>query len=522
MLPARRGSHVFSGMREAAMVEIDGCTLTPEAVEAVAGGAAVTVAPSALQRVARSRQMVERILREGRAVYGVSTGVGELRTVWISPEDAAALQRNIVRSHAAGVGAPLPESVVRAMMALRANALALGYSGVRPLVIQTLADMLERGVHPVIPEQGSLGASGDLAPLAHLALVVIGEGEATYRGARLPGGQAMREAGLQPLVLEAKEGIALINGTQFVSAIGVLFLLGAERLALIADVAGALSLEALRGTDRAFHPLLHLTRQHPGQIASARHLLLLLQGSERVHRSSHPGVQDAYALRCMPQVHGAVRQALAHLREVLTVEINSATDNPLLFPDQDEVISGGNFHAEPLALALDYAAMAVAELATISERRIERLVNPYLSGLPAFLTGRGGLQSGYMLAQYTAAALASENKVLCHPASVDSIPTSANQEDHVSMGAHAARKAAAVLRNSQQVLAIELVVAAQGIEMGENTLALGRGTAAAYRCVRDAVPSLEDDRVLAGDFAQAMELVQSGAILRAAEGALGA
>jgi histidine ammonia-lyase len=522
MPSARRGVVVLWRMRKAAMIEIDGHTLTPEAVEAVAGGAAITIAPGALERAARSRQMVERILCERRPVYGVSTGVGELRTVWISPDEAAALQRNIVRSHAAGVGAPLPEPVVRAMMVLRANALALGYSGVRPVVIQTLADMLERGVHPLIPEQGSLGASGDLAPLAHLALVVMGEGEALYRGARLPGGRAMREAGLEPLVLEAKEGIALINGTQFMSAMGVLFLLAAERLAVIADVAGALSLEALRGTDRAFHPLLHLTRQHPGQMACARHLLLLLEGSERVHRASHPGVQDAYALRCMPQVHGAVRQALAHLRQVLTVEINSATDNPLLFPDQDEVISGGNFHGEPLALALDYAAMAVAVLATISERRIERLVNPHLSGLPAFLSRRSGLQSGYMLAQYTAAALASENKVLCHPASVDSIPTSANQEDHVSMGAHAARKAMAVLRNSQQVVAIELVVAAQGVEMGDGTLALGRGTAAAYRCLRNTIPALGDDRVLAGDFAQALELVQSGAVLRAAEGALGA
>lgn len=501
------------------MLEIDGHRLTPEDVEGVARGEqeAARLAPEARERIERARAVVEDILRERQPVYGVSTGVGELRTRVISPADAETLQRNIVRSHAAGVGSPLPEPAVRAMMLLRANALALGYSGVRPILIDTLLQMLARGVHPVIPEQGSLGASGDLAPLAHLALVLIGEGEAFYQGTRMPGGEAMARAGVRPLVLQAKEGIALINGTQFMSALGILFLLDAERLAHLADVAGALTLEALRGTDRAFHPLLHLARPHPGQIACARHLRALLDGSERIHRADYPRVQDAYSLRCMPQIHGAVRGALAHLREILSVEINSATDNPLLFPEAHEIISGGNFHGEPLALALDYAAIAVAELASVSERRIERLVNPHLSGLMPFLADHSGLRSGYMLAQYTAAALTSENKVLCHPASVDSIPTSAGQEDHVSMGAHAARKAGAVLRNAQQVVAIELVVAAQAVDSSEG--ALGRGTGAAYRCVRDNIPALAEDRVIATDFAAAMRLVESGSLLAAVQDA---
>lgn len=492
------------------MIEIDGRTLSLEAVEAAASGASARLAEAVRARVERGREMVDDILRSGRPVYAISTGVGPLCAVPISAADARTLQVNIVRSHAAGVGPPLPEPVVRAIMVLRANALACGHSGVRPLVIDMLLEMLARGVHPIIPEQGSLGASGDLAPLAHLALVLIGEGEAIFQGARLSGAEALARAGLSPLVLQAKEGIALINGTQLMSALGTLFLLQAERLADTADIAGALTIEALGGTDRAFLPLLHKARPHPGQAVSAQRILEALKGSERVVGQGYSRVQDAYSLRCMPQVHGAVRQALAHLREVLAVEINSATDNPLLFPDEGEVISGGNFHGEPLALVLDYAAIGVSELASISERRVERLVNPQLSGLPAFLTTREGLNSGYMLAQYTAAALVSENKVLCHPASVDSIPTSANQEDHVSMGAHAARKAMAVLQNSQQVLGIELAVACQAIEFGEGRL--GKGTEAAIRAVRAVVPRLGEDRSVANDFAAGLMLVRSGAL----------
>ena len=500
------------------MVEIDGRRLSLEAVEAVARGAPAALAMAARRRVERSYAMVEEIIETGRPVYGISTGVGELRTVAISPDQVELLQRNILRSHAAGVGAPLPEPAVRAMMLLRANALACGYSGVRPVVIETLLQMLARGVHPVIPEQGSLGASGDLAPLAHLALVLTGDGEAFYQGVRRPGHEAMRQAAIDPLTPKAKEGIALINGTQFMSALGTLFLLDAERLAALADIAGALSLEALGGTDGAFTERLHSARPHKGQIESARHVRALLRGSARIVAHGYDRIQDAYSLRCIPQVHGAVRQALAHLREVLSIEINSATDNPLLFPEEGLVVSGGNFHGEPLALALDYATVAVAELASISERRIERLVNPHLSGLPAFLTSNGGVRSGYMLAQYTAAALASENKVLSHPASVDSIPTSANQEDHVSMGAHAARKALQVLHNSQQVLAIELVTASQAVDFGSG--ALGVGTTAAHRAVRAEVPHLEDDRVLSRDFAAALALVRSGQVLHAAEAAV--
>lgn len=500
------------------MVELDGEHLTLEMVEAVAEGAHAALSMAARRRVERSSAMVEEIMKSRRPVYGVSTGVGELRTVAISADQATVLQRNILRSHAAGVGQPLPELAVRAMIVLRANALACGYSGVRPVVIETLLRMLAKGVHPIIPEQGSLGASGDLAPLAHLALVLVGEGEATYQGTRMSGAAAMCSAGIDPLVPLAKEGLALINGTQFMSALGTMFLLQAERLAAIADIAAALSLEALRGTDHAFIERLHTARPHRGQLETACHMRALLKGSSRIVRDEYERIQDAYSLRCVPQVHGAVRHALAHLRDVLSIEINSATDNPLIFPDEALVVSGGNFHGEPLALPLDYATAAVAELASISERRIERLVNPYLSGLPAFLTSNGGQRSGYMLAQYTAAALVSENKVLSHPASVDSIPTSANQEDHVSMGAHAARKALQVLQNSQQVLGIELLSACQGIDFGMGDL--GVGTSAAYHEIRSALPHLDEDRVLSRDFATALDLVRSGGVLRAVSHAL--
>jgi histidine ammonia-lyase len=493
------------------MIDVDGLSLTLEHVEAVARGGSARLAAAARARVERSRAMVDAIVAEGRPVYAISTGVGRLCTVTIPPEDVQELQHNIVRSHAAGVGAPLDEASVRAMMVLRANALAAGYSGVRPVVIEQLLEMLARGVHPIVPEQGSLGASGDLAPLAHLALTLIGEGEATLRGTRRAGADALARAGLAPLALQAKEGIALINGTQFMAALGTLFLLAAERLAELADVAGALTLEALGGTDRAFHPLLQAARPHPGQRASAERIRRALEGSARVAGDDYARIQDAYSLRCMPQVHGAVRHALAHLREILSIEINSATDNPLIFPDEGEVISGGNFHGQPLACALDYAAIAVAGLASISERRTERLVNPQLSGLPAFLTEEGGLNSGYMLAQYTAAALVSENKVLAHPASVDSIPSSANQEDHVSMGAHAARKATAILRNAEYVLAIELNVACQAVEFGQGRL--GRDTAAVYGAVRALVPPLRSDRSLSPDFAATVDLIRFGTLL---------
>ena len=501
-------------------VEIDGRTLQLQDVETGVRGARVALATTAKARIERARAMVQDILREGTVVYGISTGVGDLCTTTIPAEELRTLQQNIIRSHAAGVGAPLPEDVVRAMLLLRANALAAGHSGVRPELIELLLALLNARVHPVIPEQGSLGASGDLAPLAHLALVLTGEGEAVVDGARLPGGEALRRRGLEPIVLEAKEGIALINGTQLMSAIGTQVALGGERLAAVADIAGALTLEALGGTDRAFAAPLHAARPHPGQAASAAHLRALLEGSARVSHGTYAKVQDAYSLRCMPQVYGAARHALAHLRDVLSIEINSATDNPLLFPDQRDVISGGNFHGQPLALPLDYAACALAALANISERRIERLVNPHLSGLPAFLAPHGGLQSGYMLAQYTAAALVSENKILSHPASVDSIPSSGNQEDHVSMGAAGARKARQILHHARQVVGIELVVACQALDFGKGRL--GRGMDAAYRAVRRRVARLTEDRQVADDLTAGLALVESGTVLDAVDAALGA
>ncbi|MBI3998648.1 MAG: histidine ammonia-lyase [Armatimonadetes bacterium] len=500
-------------------VEI-GTSLSLDDVDAVATRAAsVVMAASARRAVAAARAQVDRLVAEGRAVYAITTGVGQLASVSISPADAARLQLNIVRSHAAGVGPVLAQDVVRAMMLLRAHALALGHSGVRQEVIDLLVACLNRGIHPVVPEQGSVGASGDLAPLAHLALAVIGEGEVVVGGERQPAGPALERAGLRPLHLVAKEGVALVNGTQLMTAYGALASTRARRLCITADVAGAMSLEALRGRSAAFDPRLHRARPHPGQQASAANIRRMIAGSALVD-SDPTRVQDAYSLRCMPQVHGATRDAAGYAARVVEVEINAATDNPLLFPEEDLVLSGGNFHGQPVALALDFLAAALAGLGTMTERRIERLVNPALSGLPAFLSPHGGLHSGLMLAQYTAAALASENKILAHPASADSIPTSANQEDHVSMGAVAARKAAQIVAHVEQILGIELLCAAQALEF-RGSATMGRGTAAAYAAVREGVPPLDDDRVLAPDLEAAAALVRSGAIVRAVEQAVG-
>ncbi len=483
--------------------------------------AEVALSPHARERVTRSRAMVEQLVRDGRVVYGITTGVGELAGVHISPQQSAMLQVNIVRSHSAGVGDPLPEEVVRAMMLLRAHTLALGYSGIRLETLTLLLEMLNRGLHPVIPSQGSVGASGDLAPLAHLALALIGEGEVVVTGRRMPSRDALASAGLSPAVLTAKEGVALINGTQAMTAIGALAVFDAQRLATSADISGGMSFEALRGLPDAFDPLLQRVRPHPGHRASADNLRRLIAGSEILAQPRTDGkVQDAYALRCMPQVHGASRDAIAYAGTVIDVEMNAATDNPLIFPDEGRVISGGNFHGQPVAIAMDLLAIATAELASIAERRIERLVNPHLSGLPAFLTTDGGLHSGLMLAQYTAAALVSENKVLSHPASVDSIPTSANQEDHVSMGTIAARKAARVLAHSQQAMGIELICAAQALEF-RRPVQPGAGTRRAYECVRDRVPRLEQDRVLGDDLVHGAELVRSGRLVAAVEQVVG-
>lgn len=481
------------------MLELNGTGLTLARTEAVANGEAVMLTAAARTRLARARHFVEEIVARGEVVYGINTGFGALAEVTIPATELRALQINLVRSHACGVGELLPERAVRAMMLHRANVLAKGYSGCRPLVVETLIALLNHGVHPVVPARGSVGASGDLAPLAHLALVAIGEGEAIYRGVRRPGGAALEQAGIEPLQLEAKEGLALLNGTQAMTAVGGLAVLDALRLTDAADVIGALTLEALRGTPVAFDERIQAVRPHAGQTASARRLRELIEGSQirESHRDRRvdPRVQDAYALRCMPQVHGAVRDALTHAQQIIEIEINSATDNPLVFAEEREVLSGGNFHGEPVALALDYAAIAIADLATISERRIERLVNPALSGLPAFLSPHPGTNSGLMIAQVTAAALIAENNVLAHPASVFTLPTSANKEDHVSMGMTAALKLAQIVKNVETVLAIELLCAAQGLEF-LRPLQPGPKLAEVYRRVRERVPALERDAQL--------------------------
>jgi len=500
------------------VIALDGNTLTLAQLAAIARGREeVRLDEAARERVTASRAVIERIIAEDRTVYGVNTGFGKLADVRISPENIRELQVNLLRSHSCGVGEPLTEAETRAMICLRANVLAKGFSGVRPVVIERLVGMLNRGVHPVIPARGSVGASGDLAPLAHLAAVAIGEGEAVYQNERMSGGEALRRARLAPLELQAKEGVALINGTQAMCAVGGIALLEAEKLAATTDVAGAMTLEALRGTPAAFRLSIHEARPHRGQQMVAKHLRALLAESEirESHREHDPRVQDAYTLRCMPQVHGAARDTLSELRRVLEIEINSATDNPLVFPggspELDEVISGGNFHGEPVALALDYAAMGVTELGAISERRIERLVNPDLSGgLPPFLVEDAGTNSGMMIAQVTAVALCAENKILAHPASTDSLPTSGNREDHVSMGMTAALKLRQIVRNTEQIIAIELMCAAQGLEYLK-PLRPGRGVEMAYRRLRHLVAPLTDDRALAPDIAIIAAAVNAGA-----------
>lgn len=499
------------------MLELAGQSLALEQIGAVAhGNLPVGLGAGTFERIQASRNVIKEIIAAGRVVYGVNTGFGKLADVRIADADLRELQLNLVRSHACGVGPALSEAETRAMLLLRANVLAKGFSGARPVVVETLLAMLERGVHPVIPEKGSVGASGDLAPLAHLALVVIGEGEAIYRGERMPGGQAMQRAEIMPVELAAKEGLALLNGTQAMAAIGGLALLRADRLACTADVAGAMTLEALMGTPAAFDERIHGARPHPGQVEVARHLRDLLDDSEirESHRIDDDRVQDAYSLRCMPQVHGAVRTALQHAREVVEIETGSATDNPLVFPggdnDEDDVISGGNFHGAPLAHVFDYAAIALTDLASIAERRIDRLVNPDLSeGLPAFLTSHAGIASGFMIAHVTAVALLNEMKGLSHPASVDNAPTSAGKEDHVSMGAYAAAKLRTVVDNAEHVFAIELLAAAEGVDYRAPLLAAPK-IQQAHAIVRSAAARLEKDRALAPDIERLATVVRAG------------
>src|SRR6266540_4213446 len=518
--------------RPGGFLVLTGADLTIDDVEDVARrGASAVLDAGARARMQEARDVIERLVGEGAVVYGVTTGFGDLAGTSIDPAETGQLQENLLMSHAAGVGPAFPREVVRAMLLLRANTLALGHSGCRPLLVDRLLAFLDAGIHPVVPEQGSVGASGDLAPLAHLALPLIGRGEVEFNGQRLPAQPVLKEAGLEPLTLGAKEGLALLNGTQVMSALGALLLADADRLVRTASVAAAMSVEALLGTDVAFSAAYQLARPHPGQVAVAAELRHLLRDSslQLSHHADPHKVQDPYSLRCVPQVHGAVRDALDHLRRVLDIELNSATDNPLVFPgggvaDPDtmatgggRVISGGNFHGEPIALALDFAKLALSELGSISERRTALLVDSRLNGgLPAFLASASGVDSGMMIYQYTAAALASENKVLAHPASADSIPTSANQEDHVSMGSVAARHARVVLEHVKRIVAIELVVAAQALEERLTMLPdrrPGIGVSEALARVRARIPRLVNDREGSEDLETAAALVHQGAFV---------
>jgi histidine ammonia-lyase len=500
-----------------------GGALTIDDVHAAACGDTVTVPADVLRRMEASRAVVDDALAKGDTVYGVTTGLGSLANVRLEPDEVRRLQHDLLRSHAVGVGEWLGEWEVRAMMLLRAHVLSLGYSGVRPVVVERLVEFLNGDVLPMVPEQGSLGASGDLAPLAHLALPLIGEGEVSFEGDRVPGHTALERAGLEPLALEPKEGLSLINGTQGMLAVGALAACRGRDLAKAADVAAAMTVDAVLATDRPFDARLQGIRPHPGQAASAANLRTLLAGSEIIasHRDSHHLVQDAYSLRCAPQVHGAFRDTLAHAIGVMEIEMGSVSDNPIVFADAGEVVSGGNFHGMPVALALDGLAAATVALASICERRLYRLLDPASNnGLPAFLVERSGLNSGFMIVQYTAASLVSESKSLAHPASVDSIPSSAGQEDHVSMGMIAARHARQCVGNAEVVVALEALAAAQGIDL-RGPLRPGAGVAAAVAAVREAVPFLEGDRQLKPDIDDAIELVQSGALVGAVEAAIG-
>jgi histidine ammonia-lyase len=528
------------------MLELKGQSLTLEQIAAVAYvKETVSLSQEARAQMEAARRVIEEIIASGQVVYGVNTGFGKLSDVHIPPDELRALQLNLVRSHACGVGPLLSEEEVRVMLLLRANVLAKGFSGARPVVAETLIAMLNRGVHPVIPSKGSVGASGDLAPLAHLSLTVIGEGEAFYKGERMTSADALRRTEIEPLSLEAKEGIALLNGTQAMAAVGSLALYRAEKLAWLADVAGAMTLEALRGTPAAFDPRIHAARPHIGQTKVAQHLLELLQESEirKSHLTNDPRVQDAYCLRCMPQVHGAVRDALRHAREKVEIESGSATDNPLVFFNSPsgilnlksgisnlpsaisgeeisngklqranyDVISGGNFHGAPLALVFDYASIALTDLASISERRTDRLVNPDSNeGLPPFLTKNAGTSSGFMMAQVAAVALLNEMKVLAHPASIDNVPTDGGKEDHVSMGMTAANKLSAIVDSLELVIAMELLAAAEGLEH-RKPLKPGKGVFRVYEKIREHVEPLTQDRVLSNDFKTIADLIRNGA-----------
>lgn len=508
-------------------ITINGRDLTiEEVIKVCREGEPVVVAEEAMAEVKKARDYVERKLDEGAVIYGLTTGFGKFANVVINQEQTAQLQRNLIISHTCAMGNPYPVHYVRAAMLLRCNALSRGNSGIRPETLQTMVDMLNKGVHPVIPEKGSLGASGDLAPLSHIALGLIGEGKVEYKGKIVDAKEAMADAGITPVVLAAKEGLALNNGTQMMTAVGVNVLWDAMKLQKIADIACALTGEALHAIKKAYDHKVHDLRGQEGQKTVAENLLTLLEGSGNALILQETKVQDPYTLRCIPQIHGASRDAIKYAYEKISNEINAVTDNPLVFPDEDEVISGGNFHGQPMALTMDFLKMAISELANVSERRTERLVNPALSeGLPAFLTKDGGVCSGFMIAQYAAASMVSENKVYDHPACVDSIPSSANQEDHVSMGTTSARTAAMVLDNAQKVIGIELAAAAQGIwlrqEMGEGGIdKLAPATKAAYDYIRTVSEPIEEDVIMHDELVKFDEIVKNGSILEAVEKAV--
>ncbi len=506
---------------------ISGNDLKIDDVIAVANGRSVQLDRNALPKIKQSRAAVEELVANGEVVYGITTGFGRFKDKIISAEEVKQLQINLVRSHAVGVGPDLPKEVVRAMLLVRANTLALGHSGVRPQLIELLLALLNHGIHPRIPAQGSLGASGDLAPLAHLALVLIGEGEAHVDGKLVNGRIALQSANLQPIQLQAKEGLAILNGTTFMVGMGALQVRRAINLSITADIVACMTLEALHGTDRAYDARVHAVRPHPRQIECAQFLRDLIAGSELLRSYDPLNVQDPYTLRCVPQVHGAVRDSIAYAQWVIDIELNAVNDNPLIFVDEEtgqtDVISAGNFHGEPIALAMDYMKLAITEIGNMSERRMARLVDADSNGntLPMFLTKDGGLESGLMIAQYTAAALASENKILAHPASADTIPSSANVEDHVSMGATAVRHTAAILDHTEMIIAIELLAAAQGIDFRRGVMGkekrLGRGTAVAFDLVRQHIPFLEEDTVLYPLMEQVRKLVATGALKDAVE-----
>lgn len=504
------------------MVHLDGKGLTLDQVIAVArGGEKVSITEQARARIDKARSYVDCKADEGAVIYGVTTGFGKFSDTFICAADIETLQHNLIKSHACALGEPLNKETVRTSMLLRLNALSRGNSGIRYSTLQVLLDMLNFGVHPIIPQKGSLGASGDLAPLSHMVLIMMGEGHAEYKGEVLTGSEAMRRAGITPVKLAAKEGLALINGTQIMTAIGALALYDAKCLSKLADIAAAMTTQAQNGIKKAFDPRVQELRGHQGQQDSAANLLRLLEGSELAHDSVQGKVQDAYSIRCTPQIHGASRDAIQYVYEAVSRELNAVTDNPLIFPEEGEAISGGNFHGQPMALAFDFLGIALAEYANVSERRIERLVNPQLNGgLPAFLVRDGGLNSGFMITQYTAASLVSENKIYAHPASVDSIPSSANQEDHVSMGTTAARKARMILDNSQKVLGIELFASSQALWLlGEEKLS--KATKAVYEHIRRRVPPVEKDIAMHYELVKFDEMVKSGELVAVAENIIG-